>query len=74
MKNKILCTVCGKGHVTAQTQAVDSQYKGLIRSIDLHYLICDTCNSDFATEKESTLNKNLVMAFRNSVDGLSTIN
>ena len=72
MENKALCAICGEGHVTAQTRAVETEYKGTKALLPMHYQLCDTCTSDYAGMAESKLNKRIVMAFRKQVDGLLT--
>ena len=72
MENKALCAICGEGHVTAQTRAVDTEYKGTKALLPMHYQLCDTCTSDYAGMAESKLNKRIVMAFRKQVEGLLT--
>lgn len=66
------CPICGEGHITAQTQMVESDYKGHKAALPLHFRLCDTCTSDFAGAAESKLNKRALMAFRKQVDGLLT--
>ena len=72
MENKALCAICGEGHVTAQTRAVETDYKGTKALLPMHYQLCDACTSDYAGMAESKLNKRIVMAFRKQVDGLLT--
>ena len=72
MENKALCAICGEGHVTAHTRAVETDYKGTKALLPMHYQLCDTCTSDYAGMAESKLNKRIVMAFRKQVDGLLT--
>lgn len=72
MEDKALCAICGEGHVTAQTRAVETEYKGTKALLPMHYQLCDTCTSDYAGMAESKLNKRIVMAFRKQVDGLLT--
>ena len=72
MENKALCAICGEGHVTAQTRAVETEYKGTKTLLPMHYQLCDTCTSDYVGMAESKLNKRIVMAFRKQVEGLLT--
>lgn len=72
MENQALCAICGEGHVTAQTRAVETEYKGTRALLPMHYQLCDTCTSDYVGMAESKLNKRIVMAFRKQVDGLLT--
>ena len=72
MENKALCAICGEGHVTALTRAVETEYKGAKALLPMHYQQCDTCTSDYAGMAESKLNKRIVMAFRKQIDGLLT--
>jgi HTH-type transcriptional regulator/antitoxin MqsA len=67
-----LCPICGEGHITAQVQMVESEYKGHKADLPLHFKLCDTCTSDFAGAAESKLNRRALMAFRKKVDGLLT--
>ncbi|NMM82415.1 hypothetical protein B2J86_16005 [Acidovorax sp. SRB_14] len=72
MSAQELCPICGEGHVTAQVQMVESDYKGHKADLPLHYKLCDACTSDFAGAAESKLNKRVLMAFRKQVDQLLT--
>lgn len=72
MDSRDLCPICGEGRVTDHVDAVESSYKGRTAMLPLHYQLCDTCHSDFASPKAGKLNKRAVMAFRKSVDGLLT--
>ena len=72
MDNKALCDICGDVHDTAQTRAVETEYKGTRALLPMHYQLCDTCTSDYVGMAESKLNKRIVMAFRKQVDGLLT--
>ena len=66
------CPICGEGHVTAQVQMVESEYKGQKAQLPLHFKLCDVCTSDFAGAAESKLNRRALMAWRKQVDGLLT--
>lgn len=72
MSTQERCPICGEGHVTAEVQMVESEYKGHKAELPLHFKLCDTCTSDFAGAAESKLNKRALMAFRKAVDGLLT--
>ena len=72
MDTQELCPICGEGHVSAQVQEVESDYKGHKAMLPLHYKLCNVCTSDFAGAPESKLNKRALMAFRKRVDGLLT--
>lgn len=72
MYDKALCAICGEGHITAQMQMVETEYKGSTALLPMHYQLCDTCTSDYAGAAESKLNKRIVMDFRKQVDGLLT--
>ena len=70
MSAQELCPICGEGHVTAEVQMVENEYKGQKADLPLHYKQCDTCTSDFAGIAESKLNKRVLMAYRKQVDTL----
>ena len=72
MDTQELCPICGEGHVTAQVQEIESDYKGHKAMLPLHYRLCNVCTSDFAGAPESKLNRRVLMAFRKRVDGLLT--
>ena len=72
MDTQELCPICGEGHVTAQVQEIESDYKGHKAMLPLHYRLCNVCTSDFAGASESKLNRRALMAFRKRVDGLLT--
>ena len=72
MDTQELCPICGEGHVTAQVQKIESDYKGHKAMLPLHYRLCNACTSDFAGAPESKLNRRALMAFRKQIDGLLT--
>lgn len=72
MNTNELCPICGEGHVTSHVEHVESEYKGKMTMVPLHFQVCDTCHSDFAGASEGKKNKRAIMAFRKSVDGLLT--
>ena len=72
MSAQELCPICGEGHVTAEVQMVENEYKGQKADLPLHYQQCDTCTSDFAGMAESKRNRRVLMAFRKQVDALLT--
>ena len=72
MDTQELCPICGEGHVTAQVQEIESDYKGHLAMLPLHYRLCNVCTSDFAGAPESKLNRRILMAFRKRIDGLLT--
>ena len=72
MSAQELCPICGEGHVTAEVQMVENEYKGQKADLPLHYQQCNTCTSDFAGMAESKLNRRVLMAFRKQVDALLT--
>lgn len=72
MDTQELCPICGEGHVTAQVQEIESDYKGHKAMLPLHYRLCNVCTSDFAGAPESKLNRRVLMAFRKRIDGLLT--
>lgn len=64
------CPVCGEGHLHPRIDTNEVAYKGITRTIALHYAVCDECGSEQAGENEAKLNKREMMAFRKEVDGL----
>jgi HTH-type transcriptional regulator/antitoxin MqsA len=72
MDTQELCPICGEGHVTAQVQEIESDYKSHKAMLPLHYRLCNVCTSDFAGVPESKLNRRVLMAFRKRIDGLLT--
>jgi HTH-type transcriptional regulator/antitoxin MqsA len=71
MKDETLCPICGEGHVTDHMDQVETEYKGHRALVPLRYQLCDVCGSDFAGAAEMRANKDALLAFRQSVDGLS---
>ena len=71
MKDETLCPICGEGHVTDHTDQVETEYKGHKALVPLHYQLCDVCGSDFAGAAEMRANREALLSFRQSVDGLS---
>jgi HTH-type transcriptional regulator/antitoxin MqsA len=72
MDKQEICPICAEGHISAQVQEIESDYKGNKAMLPLHYKLCDVCTSDFAGAAEGKRNKRLVIAFRKRVDGLLT--
>jgi HTH-type transcriptional regulator / antitoxin MqsA len=72
MNTQALCPLCGEGHVTAQVEQVENEYKGKSALLPQHFKQCDHCGSDFAGAAEAKLNKRALMAWRKAVDGLLT--
>ncbi|MES2943627.1 MAG: type II toxin-antitoxin system MqsA family antitoxin [Pseudomonadota bacterium] len=70
MNTEELCPICGEGHVTAEIQELESEYKGQKAMLPLHFRQCKICTSDFAGAPETRLNRRALMAFRKHVDGL----
>jgi HTH-type transcriptional regulator/antitoxin MqsA len=71
MDEKETCPICGEGHVTDHTDQVETEYMGHKALVPLHYQLCDTCGSDFAGATQMRANKDAILAFRQSLDGLS---
>jgi HTH-type transcriptional regulator/antitoxin MqsA len=71
MNDETLCPICGEGHVTDHTDQVETEYKGHKALVPLRYQVCDVCGSDSAGAAEMRANKNALLSFRQSVDGLS---
>lgn len=71
MDEKENCPICGEGHVTDHTDQVETEYKGHKALVPLRYQLCDVCGSDSAGAAEMRANKDSLLAFRQSVDGLS---
>ncbi len=72
MNTQELCPLCGEGHVTAQVEQVENEYKGKSALLPQHFKQCDHCGSDFAGAAEAKLNKRALIAWRKQVDGLLT--
>ena len=72
MSDQQICPLCGEGHVTGAVQLIESEYKGRVEQLPLHFKVCDVCTSDFAGAEENKLNKRALIAFRKKVDGLLT--
>jgi HTH-type transcriptional regulator/antitoxin MqsA len=72
MNTQALCPLCGEGHVTAQVEQVENEYKGQTSLLPQHFQQCDHCGSDFSGAAEAKLNKRALMAWRKQVDGLLT--
>ena len=68
MKQK--CDVCGEGLVSPCMEMVPIAYKDCIGQVCMHYLVCDTCKSDFAGADESRMNKREITSYKKNVDGL----
>jgi HTH-type transcriptional regulator/antitoxin MqsA len=71
MDEKETCPICGEGHVTDHTDQVETEYMGHMALVPLHYQFCNACGSESAGAAEMRANKDGLLAFRQSVDGLS---
>jgi HTH-type transcriptional regulator / antitoxin MqsA len=72
MDEKEICPICGEGHVTPQVELTEKEYKGVKAQLPLHFMLCDTCTSDYAGSAESKLNRRALLAWRKQIDGLLT--
>jgi HTH-type transcriptional regulator/antitoxin MqsA len=72
MNTHALCPLCGEGHVSAQVDQVENEYKGQKALLPQHFQVCDHCGSDFAGAVETKLNRRTLLAWRKQVDGLLT--
>lgn len=72
MNTQDLCPLCGAGHVIAQVEQVENEYKGRTTLLPQHFKQCDHCGSEVAGAAEAKLNKRALMAWRKEVDGLLT--
>lgn len=70
MNDKMLCPLCGEGHLTARTEETVTEYAGQKGQVILRFAECDTCGSEITEDADSRANKRAVLAFRKSVDGL----
>ncbi len=70
MTERMLCPICGEGHVTDHVDQMETEYKGQMGLVASHYQLCDACGSDFAGAAEMRANKRTMLAFRKKVDGL----
>ncbi len=72
MSDKMLCPLCGEGHLTSRTEETVTEHAGQQGKVLLRFTECDACGSEIADEANSRSNKRAVLAFRKSVDGLLT--
>jgi HTH-type transcriptional regulator/antitoxin MqsA len=70
MKDKTLCSLCGKGHITPHIESTVTEYRGKKGKVTLHFAQCDRCGSEIVGDDDSRANKRAVLSFRKSVDGL----
>ncbi len=73
MSTKELCRICGEGRVTKHTIQTEAEYKDVKGQVPLHFLVCDTCTSEFAGNELSLANKNARSAFHKMVDAELTV-
>lgn len=72
MNEKMLCPLCGEGHLTPRTEETVTEYGGEQGKVTLRFTECDACGSEITGDADSRVNKRAVLAFRKSVDGLLT--
>lgn len=72
MDDKMLCPLCGEGHITPRSEDTETEYRGQKGVVTLRYIECDVCGSEIAGDEESRANKRAVLRFRKQVDGLLT--
>jgi hypothetical protein len=61
------CPLCG-GLAVRHVEQIDSEYRGVVESVPIHYKSCSNCLSEFADEEDGTLNKNAILEFRQRVE------
>ncbi len=59
--------------MTDHTDQVETEYMGHKALVPLHYQLCDACGSESAGAAEMRANKDALLSFRQSVDGLSVV-
>ena len=64
MTERMLCPICGEGHVTDHVDQMETEYKGQMGLVASHYQLCDACGSDFAGAAEMRANKRTMLAFK----------
>lgn len=67
-----VCNLCGEGHVIAQNELVENEYKGQTKQLPQRFKFCAHCGSDFVGAVEAKFNKRAIIAWRKQVDGLLT--
>ncbi len=72
MSDKMLCPLCGEGHLTSRTEETVTEYAGHQGKVTLCFAECNACGSEITDDADSRANKRAVLAFRKSVDGLLT--
>lgn len=72
MSDKMLCPLCGEGHLTSRTEETVTEYAGHQGKVTLRFAECNACGSEITDDADSRANKRAVLAFRKSVDGLLT--
>lgn len=72
MSDKMLCPLCGEGHLTSRTEETVTEYAGRQGKVTLRFAECNACGSEITDDADSRANKRAVLAFRKSVDGLLT--
>lgn len=72
MTNKDVCPICEEGHLTHLVDYEDTEYKGEVGTLPLHYSECNACGSEQADAKDVRLNKRAMQAFKKKVDGFLT--
>lgn len=65
MSNKEICPVCRKGYLHHEMEEIEISVNSIKHMVNTKYSICDSCESEIATEDDARFNKAQVTALKN---------
>jgi len=65
-----ICPICDEGYLHARLGKNAVEYREHTAELELHYSVCDACDSEQSDAGQLRANKRALMAFRKRVDGL----
>lgn len=64
MSNKETCPVCGDGYLHHEMEEIEVNINSVKHAINTKFSICDSCESEIATEDDASFNKAQVTALK----------
>ena len=62
------CELCENGEWWPKEGKNTVTYRGKTTTLTFHYYLCDGCNSEVATPEQTSLNKQIMEDFKETVD------
>lgn len=68
MSKRKKCVACGKGYLTEKVGSNFIGYKWTEIKVERHYSTCDKCGAEQVNNKQSKLNKKVMLEVRKAID------